>query len=42
MFDPQQWNMYEYARNNPMIAIDPDGREVKLLNAGALQRSLPM
>ncbi len=38
MFDPQQWNMYGYAKNNPLIAIDPDGREVKLLNEGALQR----
>jgi len=36
MFDPQQWNMYSYVRNNPLIAIDPDGRELKIvvLNTG--------
>ena len=38
MYDPQQWDMYSYARNNPLGAIDPDGREVKLLNDAALQR----
>lgn len=31
MLDPQQWNMYAYVRNNPMIAIDPDGREMKII-----------
>ncbi len=25
MLDPQQWNMYAYARNNPLAVIDPDG-----------------
>jgi RHS repeat-associated protein len=24
--DPQQWNRYAYARNNPLIYTDPDGR----------------
>jgi RHS repeat-associated protein len=24
---PQSWNMYTYARNNPINATDPDGRE---------------
>jgi RHS repeat-associated protein len=24
--DPQQWNRYAYARNNPLIYSDPDGR----------------
>jgi RHS repeat-associated protein len=26
--DPQQWNRYAYARNNPLRYTDPDGREV--------------
>lgn len=30
LFDPQQWNMYQYGRNNPITMIDPDGREVKI------------
>jgi RHS repeat-associated protein len=28
MIDPQQWNMYSYARNEPLGHLDPDGREV--------------
>jgi RHS repeat-associated protein len=38
MYDPQQWNMYSYARNNPLGAIDPDGREIRALTDLALQR----
>ena len=26
LFDPQQWNRYAYARNNPLSYVDPDGR----------------
>ena len=26
--DPQQWNRYAYARNNPLIYTDPDGRAI--------------
>lgn len=26
LLDPEQWNMYAYARNNPLAVIDPDGR----------------
>src|SRR6185295_2230108 len=25
--DPQRWNRYAYARNNPIGIVDPDGRE---------------
>jgi RHS repeat-associated protein len=28
MLDPQQWNMYQYSRDNPISMFDPDGREV--------------
>jgi RHS repeat-associated protein len=30
MLDPQQWNMYQYSRNNPIVNIDPDGRETTI------------
>ncbi|MGB7621534.1 MAG: RHS repeat-associated core domain-containing protein, partial [Terriglobia bacterium] len=30
LFDPQQWNMYQYGRNNPITMVDPDGREVRI------------
>ncbi|MBI3662048.1 MAG: RHS repeat-associated core domain-containing protein [Acidobacteria bacterium] len=28
--DPQSWNAYTYARNNPLIYTDPDGTEYRL------------
>jgi len=28
--DPQQWNSYVYTRNNPLLFVDPDGRELRL------------
>ncbi len=27
IMNPQSWNMYSYAMNNPLINFDPDGRE---------------
>ena len=27
LVDPERWNRYAYARNNPLIYIDPDGRD---------------
>ena len=29
LVDPQRWNRYAYARNNPLKYVDPDGRELK-------------
>ncbi len=30
MGDPQQWNMYQYARDNPLLNVDTDGRETTI------------
>lgn len=37
LFDPQQWNLYSYVRNNPLKLVDPDGREVQVLDEEALR-----
>ena len=34
LLDPQRWNRYAYARNNPLRYVDPDGRETVLLQGG--------
>jgi len=30
LVDPQRWNRYAYARNNPLRYVDPDGRVIQL------------
>lgn len=32
MFEPQQFNLYAYTINNPLRYIDPDGKDVNLVN----------
>jgi hypothetical protein len=34
LVDPQQWNRYAYARNNPLKYTDPDGRAINLVAGG--------
>ncbi len=31
LVDPQRWNRYAYARNNPLRFVDPDGRAIDVL-----------
>jgi RHS repeat-associated protein len=34
LFDPQRWNAYSYAVNNPYKFVDPDGENPLLISAG--------
>ena len=29
IWDPQSWNRYTYVRNNPLMLVDPDGRDYR-------------
>jgi len=30
--DPQRFNLYAYARNNPLVYVDPDGEDIEFVN----------
>jgi RHS repeat-associated protein len=35
--DPQSWNLYAYVRNRPLIHIDADGRETRLVHGEVIK-----
>lgn len=39
---PQGWNRYAYARNNPLLRVDPDGRKDKVFIVAALEAKYTM
>lgn len=40
LFDPQQWNMYAYGRNNPLRFGDPSGKRVELIGSEEERRKM--
>ncbi|SRR5581483_4646078 len=38
VIDPQQWNMYSYARNNPVRFVDPTGKYLELRGDDAARK----
>lgn len=34
LYDPQQWNMYSYGRNNPLSNSDPTGLDFNITGCG--------
>src|SRR5712692_9895235 len=34
LVDPQRWNKYAYGRNNPLRFVDPDGRDILVVENG--------
>ena len=40
VLNPQRWNMYAYALNNPLAYLDPDGRDAIAVKFGNLASNL--
>jgi RHS repeat-associated protein len=41
LVDPQRWNRYAYARNNPLKYVDPDGRDAIYVNFPRFPTTVP-
>jgi RHS repeat-associated protein len=41
MFDPQQWNMYAYVRNNPLRLVDTNGKWPTEVHERIIDRAFP-
>jgi RHS repeat-associated protein len=35
LVDPEQWNRYAYARNNPLVYVDPTGAAIELIGSAS-------